>query len=183
MRITDKQELFCQYYAFSFNATKSYLKAYNCSYNSARTESSRLLKKPKIRQLIDDFTEIRIYNHINRIQRLVQIHINIAFGSVTDYIDFGNFRTENIKLQPYFFQMDHSAIKEIRIDKNGNVTCFKMHDKFKSLDFLWEYSKLVERIQSNTDEMEIDKQEYCCTVINFADRLRQYQKRFKPKVA
>lgn len=52
MDLTDKQQLFCLYFIKCFNATKAYQKAYGCSYNTAAVEGCRLLKNPKIKDLI-----------------------------------------------------------------------------------------------------------------------------------
>ena len=40
--LTDKQRLFCLYYTRSFNATKAYQKAYQCSYETAMVVSTML---------------------------------------------------------------------------------------------------------------------------------------------
>lgn len=39
--LTDKQRLFCIYYVQSFNATQSYINAYDCDYNTGNTSSKR----------------------------------------------------------------------------------------------------------------------------------------------
>ncbi|MDQ4679112.1 terminase small subunit, partial [Stenotrophomonas maltophilia group sp. RNC7] len=46
--LNDKQRLFCLYYSKSFNATKSYQKAYGCSYATALTEGPALKNDPRI---------------------------------------------------------------------------------------------------------------------------------------
>ena len=40
--LTDKQRLFCLYYSRSFNATKSYQKAYKCTYATALTNGPEI---------------------------------------------------------------------------------------------------------------------------------------------
>lgn len=41
--LTDKQRLFCIFYSKCFNATKAYLKAYTCTYETANAEGYKLL--------------------------------------------------------------------------------------------------------------------------------------------
>lgn len=48
-----KTTAFCLYFVKCFNATRAYLKAYNCSYSTAAVEGCRLLKNPKIKEMID----------------------------------------------------------------------------------------------------------------------------------
>lgn len=52
--LTDKEHRFCVEYSVCDNATKSYQRAFQGTYNTARTEGSRLLAKPCIRQRIDE---------------------------------------------------------------------------------------------------------------------------------
>ena len=51
--LTPEQQLFCVYYARTFNATQSYLKAYVSSYDVANAEGYKLLVKPCIKKEID----------------------------------------------------------------------------------------------------------------------------------
>lgn len=54
MKLTNKQELFIQYYMISLNATDSYMKVYKCKNdNVAGVEGFKLLRNPKIRTEID----------------------------------------------------------------------------------------------------------------------------------
>ena len=47
--LTDKQRLFCVIYAKCMNATKSYLKVYGCSYETAMVNGCNLLRNTKIK--------------------------------------------------------------------------------------------------------------------------------------
>ena len=57
--LTDKQRLFCIFYSKCFNATKAYLKAYTCTYETAMVNGPRLLGKARIKKQIDELTKIR----------------------------------------------------------------------------------------------------------------------------
>ncbi|EMQ2590575.1 terminase small subunit, partial [Listeria monocytogenes] len=48
--LTEQQKMFCLFYLQHFNATKAYQQAYKCDYNSARSNSVRLLAKDNIKQ-------------------------------------------------------------------------------------------------------------------------------------
>ena len=52
--INRKEIRFCEEYIKTLNATQSYLSTYNCTYNTARTQSSRLLSKPYIKKYIEE---------------------------------------------------------------------------------------------------------------------------------
>ena len=53
-KLTEKQMLFCIYYAKSFNATRSYEKAYGCKYETAVVNGSKLLTNTKVRKTIEE---------------------------------------------------------------------------------------------------------------------------------
>lgn len=55
MKLTEKQKAFCDYYIESLNATESYKRAYGCNNDgTARTEGSKNLAKPNIKNYIDE---------------------------------------------------------------------------------------------------------------------------------
>ena len=49
---TPQHEMFCQNYVTHSSATQAYLKAFNCSYNTANNEGHQLLKHPEIKDRI-----------------------------------------------------------------------------------------------------------------------------------
>ena len=50
--LNPKQELFCQYYAKNNNALQSYLKAYDCTKESAMSAAYRMLENVRIKQRV-----------------------------------------------------------------------------------------------------------------------------------
>ena len=56
MKLRPKQKAFIDdYYKPPFNATRSYMKIYNCSYNSARTAAARLKNhNPVVKTYLDE---------------------------------------------------------------------------------------------------------------------------------
>ena len=86
--LTDKQRLFCIFYSKCFNATKAYLKAYTCTYETANAEGYKLLVNPCIKKQIDELTKIR-FNKEALKSGVLQKYIDIAFADLGDYLKFG----------------------------------------------------------------------------------------------
>lgn len=55
--LTEKQRRFCEEYVMTYNAKASYLKAFNCSEQTANTEPYALLKKPTVQAYIKQLQE------------------------------------------------------------------------------------------------------------------------------
>lgn len=157
--LTDKQRLFCLYFAKSFNATKSYQKAYGVSYEVAMAAGSQLLRNCKIKQEIDRLKRERYTNAYLSAEDIVEKFIEIAFSDVGDYLEF---KTENV---PVISQsgkvvkvrgsdgveralsktvnvvrfknssdLDTSILAEVKQGKDG--ASVKLPDKLKALEWL-----------------------------------------------
>jgi len=58
--LNEKQEMFCQEYLVSLNGTQAYLTVYkDATYNTARTQASKLLAEPNIYARIKELIEAR----------------------------------------------------------------------------------------------------------------------------
>ena len=88
--LTDKQRLFCLYYVRWFNATKAYQKAYECDYNTATQNGSRMLRNVKVQEHIQKIKDARIKQAMYTTEDLFRKMIDIAYGDVTDYMEFGH---------------------------------------------------------------------------------------------
>jgi phage terminase small subunit len=88
-QLTEKQLLFCFYFAHSLNATQAYIKAFECSYESARRSASLLLTKPDIRAEIQRLKEIKYQSIMLNIEDLVEKNMRIFTAAVTDFVEFG----------------------------------------------------------------------------------------------
>jgi len=160
--LNDKQSLFVAYYVKCWNATKAYQKAYGCAYSTARTEGSRLLANPNIREEIikvrDGLTEDALLDK----RTLIQKWIDIAFADITDYVKFG--RQEEVvynddgqpeldmngNVKTYAFnyvhlnesaEIDGTLITEVKQGKDG--ISVKLADKMKALEFLSKHMDLL----------------------------------------
>lgn len=159
MDLTDKQQLFCLYFIKCFNATKAYQKAYGCSYNTAAVEGCRLLKNPKIKDLIRTMKQERFTKDYLTQEDIFQKYMDIAFSDVGDYVRFGRkqmpqWREENGEYVPVIDpntgkqkiiehnyidlkeseEIDTSILAEVSDGKSGIKV--KMQDQLKALEWL-----------------------------------------------
>ena len=79
-RLNEKQKAFADYYIESLNATESYKMAYNCSYNTARTNGARLLTNANIKKYIDEVMSAKDESRIASQDEILQILTDIARG-------------------------------------------------------------------------------------------------------
>ena len=79
-KLNDKQKAFADYYIESLNATESYKKAYECSYNTARTNGARLLTNANIKNYIDEVMSVKDESRIASQDEILQILTEIARG-------------------------------------------------------------------------------------------------------
>ena len=79
-KLNDKQKAFADYYIESLNATESYKMAYNCSYNTARTNGARLLTNANIKKYIDEVMSAKDETRIASQDEILQILTDIARG-------------------------------------------------------------------------------------------------------
>lgn len=157
--LTDKQRLFCLYFSKSFNATRSYQKAYGSTYETAMVEGCKALRNPKIVDEIDRLKRGRYARALVSAEDIVEKFIEIAFADVGDYLEF---KTENV---PVISQsgkvvkvkgsdgveralsktvnvlrfknsndLDTSILAEVKQGKDG--ASVKLPDKIKALEWL-----------------------------------------------
>ena len=79
-KLTEKQKAFADYYIESLNATESYKKVYECSYNTARTNGARLLTNANIKKYIDEVMSAKDESRIASQDEILQILTDIARG-------------------------------------------------------------------------------------------------------
>ena len=71
MKLNERQKAFCEYYAASFNATESAIKA-GYSKSAARSIASENLTKPNIQKYLAELTETAKSSRIATIERLLK---------------------------------------------------------------------------------------------------------------
>lgn len=152
--LTDKQRLFCVYYARCFNATKAYQKAYGVDYVTAASIGYRLLEKDGVKQEIYKLKQERLNREFLSESDVFQKYMDIAFADVTDFVEFGNEDVDvildtgerktitvshvNIKNDA---DVDGTIISEVSKGKDGVKV--KLADRMKALQWLSDHMDLV----------------------------------------
>ena len=120
--LTDKQRLFCLYYIKTYNATRSYQKAYRCSYEVANVEGFKNLVKPSIREEILQLKKIRMQTDFMDANDVVRKYQEIAFTD-EEILDGAEVRTtDKLKaldfLTKYYKLLEsESETKEDKLDQ------------------------------------------------------------------
>lgn len=159
--LTDKQRLFCAYYLRTFNATKSYRKAYGCSYETALTNGPALLRKTRIQNEIRELKKQRMERELLTEEDIFQRYLDIAFADITDFVSFG--QEEETVMGPFgpimvkgedgkkhelkkmmntvkfreSTEVDGQLISQIKMGRDG--ASIKLYDKMKALEWLYQY--------------------------------------------
>jgi phage terminase small subunit len=145
--LTESQKVFCREWVFDFNGSRAYKIAFpGCADTTARTEASKLLANPHIREYAKDLQDnLEELAGISRLM-VIQEHQKIAFSSIAHLHDTWITRKEFDKLT----EDQKSCIAEIqtqtRIEMKFNreseeeepvqvdFVKVKLYDKQKSLD-------------------------------------------------
>lgn len=174
--LTDKQKLFCIYFIKSFNATKAYHKAYNCKYESAMVNGSKLLRNAKIAEEIKRLKE----NKLNQIyfseEDLFQKYLDIAYSDITDFVEFGKKEVELVdnegrkgKIETTYTivknsdEVDGTLITEI--SNNSKGVKVKLQDRIKAMEWLSDHMDLatpeqkakIEKIEAEIELLKVRK--------------------------
>ena len=152
--LTEKQKMFCLYYVRCFNATRSYLKAYECSYTTAMVEGCKALRIPKIRDQILSLKQNRLNRELISEEDIFQKYIDIAFSDMTDFTSFGkkdieytdkkgNVQTANVNYVDIkdSANIDGTLVTEISEGKEGVKV--KLADRMKALEWLANHMDLL----------------------------------------
>lgn len=160
-----QEQTFCLLYSKSFNATRSYQRAYGSLYSTANVEGCRLLVKPSIQNEIKRLKSIRSLDLMADEKDVAMMHMRIAFSDITDFVEFGQEQIPTLDNGELVYKLDmdtgqmtpethgenyvqlrNSAevdgqlIREIRSGKAG--TSIKLEDRQKSLDFLAKFFEM-----------------------------------------
>lgn len=152
--LTDKQQLFCLYYIRCFNATKAYQKAYGCSYETALTNGSALLRNTRIRNEVQELKKNLLNRAMLSEEDIFQKYMDIAFADITDYVAFGtkqigytdkagNDRTAVVSYVDLkeSTEIDGTLITEISQGKDGIK--IKLADRMKALQWIADHMDLA----------------------------------------
>lgn len=182
--LTDKQLLFCMYYVRSLNATSAYKKVYECSYQTAMANSSRMLSNAKVKETVAELKRQRLESLDLDKYDVLEKYKAIAFADITDFIDFtqvesestetnveynpdGSKKSEKTEVVPYTYtkfamhrsdEIDGTLITEISKGKDGMFKV-KLADKMKALEMLSKCTDLLNDNQLKQLKIEKEKAE------------------------
>jgi phage terminase small subunit len=164
--LTEKQKRFCLFYVRSFNATKAYMKAYGCSYETAASVSYRLLENVGIRNEIQRLKQNQLNRELLSEADIFQKYMDIAFADITDFVEFGQeeeyvvgqFGVVEVKnpetgekellkqkVNTVRFresgEIDGTLISEVKNGRNG--ASIKLADRMKALDWLADHMDIA----------------------------------------
>lgn len=140
MRLTPKQEAFCNYYIETGNASEAYRRAFCCEKMSSKTvrvKASLLLTKDNIRVTVEKLQkELQKRSNITK-DETVSILTNIARANIVDALEIkggDNYRTflvKDLSKLPLEFQLAIASVKST--EKGFEV---KMYSKIDAIDKL-----------------------------------------------
>ena len=164
--LTEKQRLFCLYYVRCFNATKAYQKAYECSWETAVVNGSRLLGNARVKIEIQALKQSRLNRELLDEHDIFQKYMDIAFADITDFVEFGQEEEYVIgqfglvqvedpvtgkkaplkqKVNTVRFKesdsIDGTLITEVKNGRNG--ASIKLADRMKALEWLAEHMDIA----------------------------------------
>lgn len=165
-KLTDWQKVFCLHYSRTFNATASYRKARpECTYYTAGTEGSELLKNPEIRAEIQRLKKMRTLHMMVEPEDILRKVMDIAFADITEYVEFGRVEVDVMgAFGPVMVEtpgtdektplkrvvndvrfresdeVDGTLISEVKKGKDG--ASVKLADRMKALDWLGKYFEM-----------------------------------------
>ena len=146
--LTHEQRLFCIYYSKIFNATQAYIKAYQCDYDTANANGSRLLVKASIREEIQRLQEIKRQQIVSSADDLVELHMRIAFADIGNYLSFG------VKKVPQWIKDKDDKFKEVIDPNTGKQKVIEFNDitlkESKEVD-----TQLIQEIKEGKDGVSI----------------------------
>lgn len=136
-KLSPERQLFCLYYAKTFNATQSYLKAYGGNRESAMANGSRLLRVDSVRQEIERLKECKRQQIMISEHDIVELQMRIACSDIGDYLSFGNEKGKSFVSLNKSSDVDTQLVREVKQGKDG--ICVKLEDRQKAIDWLTKY--------------------------------------------
>lgn len=163
---TEQQKLFCLYYLQSFNATKAYQQAYGCDYNSARSNSIRLIAKDSIKIELKRLKAELQQDVFLDVKDLIREYAKQAFADITDFVEFSStehkvyeyddsgekkevlneftgeletYKSSQVSLKSSA-EVDGTLIQEVKKGKDG--VSVKLYDKQKAMAELMKYIEI-----------------------------------------
>lgn len=178
--LTEQQKLFCLYYLQSFNATKAYQQAYGCDYNSARSNSIRLIAKDSIKFELRRLKAELQQDVFLDVKDLIREYAKQAFADITDFVEFSStehklyeyddagekrevfneftgeletYKSSHVSLKNSE-KVDGTLIQEVKKGKDG--VSVKLYDKQKAMAELMKYIEIDELHNAQIEKAKAD---------------------------
>jgi len=135
--LSEKQKLFCVYYAYSLNATQSYLKAYECEYSTALVNGPTLLGNTRIKKEVERLKRIKLEAAMVDMEDLFELHLRIASADMKNFVKWGNENNLNTVKLVDSDQVDGMLVSEVSEGRDGMKV--KLRNSDASLKFLERY--------------------------------------------
>ncbi|MPW25961.1 terminase small subunit [Alkalibaculum sp. M08DMB] len=175
--LTEKQKLFINEYLIDLNATRAYKEVYKSTKKdeTARANSSRLLKKQKIIDYLDAQMKEREKRTEITQDKVLKELAKIGFADIKDYLEYKTAKTvvgyeEGEPIIDYSQiidvidskNVDTSIIQEVSISKDGTFK-FKLYDKQRALTDIGKHLGMF------TDKTEISGDIGLKVIVDYGD--------------
>lgn len=131
--LTPEQQIFCIYYSRTFNATQSYQKAYNCSYDVANAHGYELLSRVVISEEIERLKEHKRQMIMAGEEDIAELQMRIAFADMGQIADYNS---SIIQLKDST-ETDTQLVRKIKETRSG--VSVELEDRQKAIDWLSKY--------------------------------------------
>lgn len=156
--LTEQQKMFCLFYLQHFNATKAYQQAYQCDYNTANANGSRLLVKASVKDELRNLKAELQQEQYFTVQDIIADYAKQWKADINDVITSDRKRTKAVDgkgqlvkdengEQVYLYyntitaknsdEFDGQLVKEISQGRDG--VSVKLYDKQKAMNELMKY--------------------------------------------
>lgn len=156
--LTEQQKMFCLFYLQHFNATKAYQQAYQCDYNTANANGSRLLVKASVKEELRHLKAELQQEQYFTVQDIIADYAKQWKADINDVITSDRKRTKAMDgkgqlvkdengEQVYLYyntitaknsdEFDGQLVKEITQGRDG--VSVKLYDKHKAMNELMKY--------------------------------------------
>ncbi len=153
--LTEQQITFCLLYVKTFNATQSYMKAYDADQRTAHSYGYTQLKNPEILAEIKRLQAVKNEALLAGAGDVVELHMRIAFADITEFVTFKN----GFVSARHSDLVDGQLISEVKDTEHG--ISLKLVDRQKSLDFLERYFMMnpldVHKRDYDNARLELDR--------------------------
>lgn len=149
--LSEKHRNFATSYIQLQNATKAYLQTYpHVKYNTAMVEGCKLLRKPNIKEAIQEYLDEKFKEKETEISNIFNKLVSISNSDIADFIDDdGDLKFKDFKEINTYVVSEYSKIETESENSTNTKQTIKMLDKQKAL------SELIKILGMITEKTEV----------------------------